>query len=61
VNAEGRTCIVGSEEPEKLAAFSDRVLVVRRDELVAHLGGTQVTEREIVTHMTGGDKFSQER
>jgi ABC-type sugar transport system ATPase subunit len=50
---EGRTCIVGSGEPEELELLCDRVAVFRGGELVALLTGDEVTEQAIVAEMTG--------
>ena len=54
--AEGRTCIVGSEEPGELAALCDRILVLRAGALAAELTGEQITEREVLGGMTGGTR-----
>ncbi|MFL5846411.1 MAG: sugar ABC transporter ATP-binding protein [Solirubrobacteraceae bacterium] len=57
--AEGRTCIVGSGEPEELSLLCDRVLVFRGGSLCGELVGDDVTEHAIVAEMTGA-RDSQE-
>ena len=56
---EGRTCIVGSGEPEELELLCDRVAVFRGGELVTVLTGGGVTERAIVAEMTGAAEPAQ--
>jgi ribose transport system ATP-binding protein len=53
---EGRTCIVGSEEPGELAALCDRILVFRGGKLTGELIGDSISEREVLGGMTGGER-----
>jgi ribose transport system ATP-binding protein len=54
--AEGRTCIVGSEEPGELAALCDRILVLRAGRITTELTAERITEREVLSGMTGGSR-----
>jgi ABC-type sugar transport system ATPase subunit len=51
--AEGRTCIVGSGEPEELALLCHRVLIFRDGELVRELKSDEISEQAIISEMTG--------
>jgi ABC-type sugar transport system ATPase subunit len=51
--AEGRTCIVGSGEPEELALLCHRVLIFRDGELVRELASDEISEQAIISEMTG--------
>jgi ribose transport system ATP-binding protein len=59
--ADGRTCIVGSEEPEELAALCDRILVLRAGRVVDELTETRLTERDVLHAMTGGETPDETR
>lgn len=59
--ANGRTCIVGSEEPEELAALCDRILIFRAGRVVAELAEARLTERDVLHAMTGGETHDETR
>ena len=56
--ASGRSCVVGSSEPEELALLCNRVLIFRSGQLVQELTGTEVTERRIIQGITSHEKVS---
>ncbi|MEI8261999.1 MAG: sugar ABC transporter ATP-binding protein, partial [Actinomycetes bacterium] len=58
VVASGRSCVVGSSEPEELALLCNRVLIFRSGQLVQELTGEEVTERRIIQGITSHEKVS---
>lgn len=50
--AEGRAVIVAVSEPAELVSLADRVLVLGRGEVVAHLTGSDINSEELVRAVT---------
>lgn len=49
--AEGKSCVIGSGEPEELAELCDRVLVLRRGTIAAELTGKELSAHAIMSEM----------